>query len=68
MEVDNTNPGAVAGAHRADVTLLTGKTDTDIIAPGATELQVRKLMKHYAMSLPLAYAIAELAFRARRSA
>ena len=64
MDLDNPNPGALAGARRADVTMLTGKDDIGIITPGTPELQVRKLLKRYAMSLPLACVVAEMAFSA----
>jgi hypothetical protein len=62
------NPGALAGAHRVDVTMLAGKNDFDNIIGTPAELQVRKLLTRYALSLPVATAMAELAFGPRRTA
>ena len=62
------NPGALAGAHRVDVTMLAGKDDFDNIIATPVELQVRKLLTRYALSLPVATAVAEMAFGPRRGA
>lgn len=64
----NENPGALAGAHRVDVTMLASKNDLDNIIATPTELQVRKLLTRYALSLPVACAVAEIAFGAGRRA
>ena len=61
-------PGALAGARRAEVTMLVGKDDIDNNIAGTVELQVRKLLTRYALSLPVATAVAELAFGPRRRA
>lgn len=55
-------PGARAGAHRAEVTMLVGKGDFRTDTPVHLELQVRRLIEKYALSVPLATAVAELAF------
>ena len=62
------NPGALAGARRVDVTMLTGKDDFRNIIGTPAELQVRKLLSRYALSLPVATAVAELAFGPRGQA
>lgn len=62
------NPGALAGARRADVTMLGSKNDFDDIIATPAELQVRKLLTRYALSLPVASAVAEIAFGPRRGA
>jgi hypothetical protein len=62
------NPGALAGAHRVDVTMLTGKNDFDNIIGTPAQLQVRKLLTRYALSLPAAKAVAEIAFGLGRGA
>lgn len=65
MEHKKADPGALAGAHRVDVTMLVG-TD-DITSANAFELQVRRLLARYAISLPVALVVAELAFPSRRA-
>jgi hypothetical protein len=67
MDLENQNPGALAGAHRADVTMLAGKDDTCEDTPRPLDLQVRSLLARYAVSLPLAVAVAELAFASGRA-
>jgi hypothetical protein len=62
------NPGALAGAHRADVTMLSGKIDVLDSTPSAMDLQVRSVVARYAVSLSLAVVIAELAFSSGRQA
>jgi len=62
------NPGALAGARRVDVTMLASKNDFDNSIATPVELQVRKLLTHYALSLPVASALAEIAFGPRRGA
>lgn len=65
MEHKKADPGALAGAHRVDVTMLFG-TD-NITSANAIELQVRRLLTRYAISLPVALVVAELAFPSRRA-
>jgi hypothetical protein len=62
------NPGARAGAHRADVIKLVGKIDVRDSTANALELQVRRLTRRYAISLSLALVVAELAFSSERRA
>ena len=62
MSHGNENPGALAGAHRVDVTMLTGKDDFTNVIGSPAELQVRKLLSRYALSLPAAKAVAEMVF------
>jgi hypothetical protein len=59
-------PAALAGAHRAEVTQLAGKND--YLEPTATtrELQVRCVLTRCSVSVPVAVAIAELAFSSGR--
>jgi hypothetical protein len=66
MEINKENPGALAGAHRADVTMLVGKDDPEINRTTSIDLQVRRLVARYMLSVPLAIAIAELAFSSGR--
>lgn len=60
------NPAALAGAHRVHVTLLASNNDFLIGSPTALDLQVRHLLKGYALSLPVALAIAEHAYATGR--
>ena len=60
------NPGALAGARRADVTMLPGRLDVPDSTPSAMDLQVRSVVARYAVSLSLALVIAELAFSTGR--
>jgi hypothetical protein len=46
--------------------MLTGKDDFHNIIGTPAELQVRKLLTRYALSLPAAKAVAEIAFGPRR--
>ena len=62
------DPAALAGAHRADVTMLSGKIDVSDSTPSAIDLQVRRVVARYAVSLSLALVIAELAFSSGRQA
>ena len=62
------NPGALAGAHRVDVTMLASNNDLSNIIATPIELQVRKLLSRYAISLPVASAVAEIAFGSREGA
>lgn len=68
MEQKNADPAALAGAHRVHVTVLAGNDDFEVGSATALDLQVRHLMKGYALSLPVALAIAEHAFSTGRSA
>lgn len=47
--------------------MLAGTDDTDITSGNTVELQVCRLLARYAISLPLALVVAELAFPPRRS-
>ena len=67
MSNNKENPAALAGAHRVHVTLLASNDDFLIGSPTALDLQVRHLLKGYALSLPVALVIAEHAFQAGRS-
>jgi len=67
MSTEKENPAALAGAHRVHVTLLASNNGFLIGSPTALDLQVRHLLKGYALSLPVALAIAEHAFQAGRS-
>ncbi|MEQ1956231.1 hypothetical protein [Mesorhizobium sp. CN2-181] len=61
----NEDPGALAGAQRVDVTMLAGNDDTTDFSPTTIDLQVRTLLLRYAMSVPMAMVVAELAFFGR---
>lgn len=60
------DPEALAGADRVDVMMLAGDNDLDTASATAADLQVRRLLARYALSLPLALALAELAFSSGR--
>jgi hypothetical protein len=47
--------------------MLAGTDDTDITSANAIELQVRRLLARYAISLPVALVVAEHAFPSRRA-
>ena len=66
MGRENESPGALAGAHRADVTMLGGKDDIENTTPSVFDLQVRLLLTRYALSGALAIVIAEHAFSSGR--
>jgi hypothetical protein len=61
------DPAALAGARRADVTMLSGKIHVTDSTPSAMDLQVRSVVAQYAVSLSLALVIAELAFSSGRA-
>lgn len=67
MEHKKADPGALAGAHRVDVTMLAGTNDADIFSGNARELQVHRLLDRYAISLPVALVVAEHAFSSGRA-
>ena len=67
MDRKQQNPAALAGAHRVHVTVLAGNDDFEVGSATALDLQVRHLLKGYALSLPVALAIAEHAFQSGRS-
>jgi hypothetical protein len=67
MLPENDRPAALAGAHRAEVTMLIGKDDFHSDTPVLLDLQVRRLLARYALSLPLATVVAELAFTSGRA-
>lgn len=58
----NKSPAALAGADRAEVTKLPGKNDYDNITAAAIDLQVRRVLSRYAVSLSLAAVIAEIVY------
>ncbi|MEP9400124.1 hypothetical protein [Mesorhizobium sp. KR2-14] len=60
------DPEALAGADRVDVMMLAGDNDTDTASATVADLQVRLILARYALSLPLALALAELAFSSGR--
>jgi hypothetical protein len=62
------DPAALAGAHRVDVTMLPGRIDVLDFTPSVIDLQVQSVVARYAVSLSLAYVIAELAFSSGRQA
>ena len=62
MAAKTGNPVAWSGAIRANITLPAGNDDLTIDTPLVTDLQVRRILQNYALSIPLAIAIAELAF------
>jgi hypothetical protein len=66
MEINKENPAALAGAHRADVTMLVGKDDPLTNKANGIDLQVRRLVARYVLSVPLAIVIADLAFSSGR--
>lgn len=66
MTIKMKNPVALAGAHRVEVTQPAGKSDIPDSTPSALDLQVRRLVARYAVSLSLAMVIAELAFTSGR--
>ena len=68
MNEEQENPAAIAVAHRVEVTDLAGKNDFRDSNPTALELQVRRVVGRYTVSLSLALVIAELAFSSGRQA
>jgi hypothetical protein len=62
------DPAALAGAHRADVTMLPGRIDVSGYTPSVIDLQVQSVVARYAVSISLALVIAELAFSPGRQA
>lgn len=68
MSVLKENPGAIAVAHRADVTELAGKNDVYEATPTPLDLQVRKVIALKKVSPSLAVVIAVLAFSCGRPA
>ncbi len=68
MEITTKNPGALAGAHRADVTVPPGNNDIETDTATAIDLQVRRILARYVVSLPVALLIAQNAFSSGRPA
>lgn len=62
------NPAALAGADRAHVTKLPGRIDGSDSTHIACDLQVRRIVARYAVTLPLAMVIAQHAFSSGRQA
>ena len=62
------DPAALAGADRADVTMLPGRFGGSDSMPSAFDLQVRWIATRYAVSLSLAIVVAEIAFSSGRQA
>lgn len=56
------DPGALAGADRVGVIVLDGKNDATTNTPTACDLQVIRLCRRFLVSVPMARAIAEIAF------
>lgn len=67
MILDKENPAALAGANRANVTMPVSKDDPHSISPTGVDLQVRRLVATYMLSVQLAVVIAELAFSSGRA-
>ena len=67
MVADKENPAAWSDAIRVNVTLPAGNDDLTIDTPLVTDLQVQRIIQNYALSTPLAIAIAELAFSTGRT-
>ena len=68
MTLEQDGPGALAGAHRVDVIMLAGKSDVEGNNATSHDLQVRKVLDRYLVSVPLAMVIAEIAFSSGRAA
>lgn len=66
MDRRKENPAALAGAYRAVVTMPVSKDDLDTNKATSIDLQVRRLVARYMLSVPLAIVIAELAFSSGR--
>ncbi|TIS63883.1 hypothetical protein [Mesorhizobium sp.] len=66
MDRRKENPAALPGAYRASVTMPVSKDDLDTNRATSMDLQVRRLVARYMLSVPLAIVIAELAFTSRR--
>jgi hypothetical protein len=66
MATKKENPGALAGAHRVEVTPLLGKNDHDNCTAGLLSLQVRRVLARYAVSAAVAVVVAEVAFSSGR--
>jgi hypothetical protein len=68
MAERSNSQGALAGARRAEVTMLVGKDDFRTDTPVPLDLQVRRLLARYTLSAAMATVVAELAFaKGRRS-
>jgi hypothetical protein len=67
MTETNNCPAALAGARRAEVTMLIGKDNFHTDTPVLMDLQVRRLLTRYTLSVPLATVVAELAFTSGRA-
>ena len=67
MDIEKENPEALAHAYRANVTMPVSKDDPDINRATGIDLQVRRLVARYMLSVPLAIVIAELAFSSGRA-
>lgn len=68
MSEQRKDPGAIAVAHRVGVIELASRSDFGRSSPSHLELQVGRLLSRYAISLPVALVVAELAFGSRREA
>lgn len=68
MSYKRKDPAMLSVAHRADVTMLPGRIDVSGYTPSVIDLQVQRIVAHYAVSISLALVIAELAFSSGRQA
>lgn len=62
MAMKKENPGALAGAHRVEVTPLLSKNDCGDCTADLLNLQVRRVLARYAVSASVAVVIAEVAY------
>lgn len=66
MALEKVGPGALAGAAQADVKMPVSKYDIDDPNPSCLDLQLRRILRRYAISAEFALVIAEHAFLAGR--
>ncbi|ANT53268.1 hypothetical protein [Mesorhizobium amorphae] len=67
MDMKKENPAALAGANRANVTMPVSKDDGETNRVTCIDLQVRRLVARYMLSVQVAIVIAELAFSSGRA-
>ncbi|WP_133116159.1 hypothetical protein [Mesorhizobium wenxiniae] len=68
MEEKKADPGALAGAHRVDVTMLAVTGDADVSSGNTVELQIHQILARSSCSRPVAAVVAEHAFSTGRPA
>lgn len=61
------NPGVLPGTRRVDATVLTSKNDGFNNTPALIDLQVRRIIARYAISVSMARLVAEIAFSCGRA-